>query len=102
MVERVRIAAEVSAIDYAARFGYAGRTLGNYLAEFGGHDGYVEDPYGTRQWVSLRAFDGADPDLFLKIMFIVPEIPGDDFPALYSDAVILKEYVLPEGTVVPR
>lgn len=102
MIERVRIAAEASVIDYAARFGYEGRTIASYLEEFGGWDGYVEDPYDTRQLVSLRVFDGADPRLFLKIMFIVPQIPGDDFPTLYGDAVILKEYELPEGTYVPR
>ncbi|MFH5208797.1 hypothetical protein ACHIPZ_11395 [Antrihabitans sp. NCIMB 15449] len=79
-----------------------GRTIASYLEEFGGWDGYVEDSYDTRQFVSLRAFDGADPELFLKIMFIVPAIPGDDFPALYGDAVILKEYTLPVGTHVPR
>lgn len=102
MIERVRIAAEASAIDYAARFGYKGRTIASYLDEFGGWDGYVEDPYDTRQLISLRAFDGVDLSLFLKIMFIVPAIQGDDFPTLFSDAVILKEYALPEGTYVPR
>lgn len=48
MTERVRVAAELSAFNYAARFGYPGRTLGDYLADFGGWDGYVDDPFGTR------------------------------------------------------
>jgi hypothetical protein len=95
MNQRVRIAAEASTIDYAARFGYEGRTIASYLEEFGGWDGYVEDPYDTRQLVSLRAFDRADPRLFLKIMFVVSELHDDDFPTLYGNAVILKEYELP-------
>ncbi|KAA0024734.1 hypothetical protein [Antrihabitans cavernicola] len=102
MKERVRIAAEPSAIDYAARFGYKGRTLASYIEEFGGWEGEVGDPYGSRQVVSLEPLRGVDPNLFLKMMFIVPKVQGDDFPILYGDAVVLKEYELPEGTVVPR
>ena len=102
VIERVRITAETTAINYAARFGYPGRTLANYLDQLGGWDGHIDDPFGTRPWISLRAFDGADPGLFLKLMFSVPQIPGDDFPPVYGDAVILAEYDLPEGTVIPR
>ncbi|WP_238423045.1 hypothetical protein [Gordonia sp. 'Campus'] len=102
MTERVRVAAELSAFNYAARFGYPGRTLGDYLADFGGWDGYVEDPFGTRPWISLRAFDGADLSLFLKLMFIVPEVAGVDFRPLSGDAIILAEYTLPAGTVIAR
>ncbi|MFC9982908.1 hypothetical protein [Gordonia sp. NPDC127522] len=76
-------------------------TLRIYLDQLGGWDGHVDDPFGTRPWISLRAFDGADPGLFLKLMFSVPP-PGDDFPPVYGDAVILAEYELPPGVVVPR
>ena len=100
MIERVRIAAQASRVDYAARFGYEGRTIASYLDEFGGFDGYLEDPYGTRPWISLRAFDGADPALFLKIMFIVPANPGDDLPPMQSDVIVLGEYALAEGAAV--
>lgn len=102
VIERVRIVAETSATDYAARFGRVGRTMGGYLAELMGPEGYINDPFGTRQWISLRALDGTDPDLFLKIMFVVPEVPGGDFAPLQGDAVLLKEYELPEGTIIPR
>ena len=80
MIERVRITAETTTINYAARFGYPGRTLADYLDQLCGWDGYIDDPFGTRPRISLRAFDGADPGLFLKLMFAVPQIPGDDFP----------------------
>ncbi len=38
MTERVRIAAEASPVDYAARFGYSGHTIASYLDDFGGWD----------------------------------------------------------------
>ncbi|MDT0223586.1 hypothetical protein [Gordonia sp. AC31] len=48
MIERVRITAETTAINYAARFGYPGRTLANYLDQLGGWDGHIDDPFGAR------------------------------------------------------
>lgn len=102
MRERVRIAAATAAFDYAASFGREGRTLASYIEEFGGWEGDVDDPFGTRQRVSLEALRGVNPTLFLKIMFIVANVPGDDFPPIDGDGVILKEYELPEGAEVPR
>ncbi|WP_161925731.1 hypothetical protein [Gordonia crocea] len=45
--------------------------------------------------MSLASFDGGDPDLYLAVVFIEQREPGQGFPPLSPDEVVLAEYPLP-------
>ena len=107
MARRVRITAEATPFDYTERYSFLpadrrqARTLQSYKDEFGGGlDGEIDDPFGLRHRISLAPFDDMPPGIFIKLQFVVPR-EGEEFPPIYSDAVVLKEYALPEGTTLP-
>lgn len=107
MSRRVRITAEATVFDYTDRFHFLpeeqrkAKTLQDYRDSFGGSwEGDVADPFGLTHRISLAAFDEVPADAFIKLQFIVPA-EGEDFPPIYTDAVVLKEYALPEGTTLP-
>jgi hypothetical protein len=100
-MRNVRITGETSALNVVKdRYGGEGRTLGSYLAE--AVDGKLpyDDPFGGKHVVSLAPFAGKDPNLFLRIRFVVSR-EDDEFDPDYSDAVVLKEFQLPTGTPLP-
>jgi hypothetical protein len=59
-----------------------------------------DDPFGGKHVVSLAPFAGKDPNLFLRIRFVVSR-EDDELDPDYSDAVVLKEFELPTGTPLP-
>ncbi len=102
MIRRVRILAEASGLDPSDRFGVPdehrgrGRTLASYRERFGGSlTGVIDAPFGGPQQISLDVFSGLPPETYIDIRFVVPWA-GLDFPADYSDAVVLKEYEFEE------
>lgn len=105
---QVRITAEATILDYTDRYSFAPeedrkpRTLRSYAEQFGGSfEGEVEDPFGLKHRISLAAFTQTIPeDTYIKLQYIViPE--GEEFPQTYSDAITLKEYTLPDDTILP-
>lgn len=106
MGRRVRIVAEATDFDYTARFhalvgeDRKARTLQDYQEQFGGSlEGEVSDPFGNKHRVSLAAFGDLPPETFVRVRFAVAK-EGIAFAPVHGDAVVLKEYVLPEGTKV--
>ena len=102
MIRKVRILAEASALDYSDRFGVPderrgrGHTLASYRERFGGSlTGVIDAPFGGPQRISLDAFAEMPPETYIDVRFVVPWA-GLDFPADYSDAVVLKEYEFEE------
>ncbi len=100
MIRRVRILAEATALDYTDRYGMPdegrgrgrGRTLESYRRRFGGSlTGVIDAPFGGPQEISLNAFSALPPETYIDIRFVVPWA-GLNFPADFSDAVVLKEY----------
>ena len=101
-MRKVRITGETSALHVAAdRYGGEGRTLGSYFAEtINGVDLPFGDPFGGKHILSLAPFAEEDPNRFLMFTVSVSN-EDEDLAPIYSDAVILKEYELPEGTELP-
>jgi hypothetical protein len=99
---RARITGETSALDVVTdRYGGDGRTLGSYFAEAeNGLDLPFGDPFGGKHVISLAPFVGEDPGRFLMLRVVV-SLEDGSFNPDYSDAVVLKEYELPEGTEIP-
>ena len=99
----VRITAEATTVDYTARFAHLvpeekrnPRTLQSSIDEFGESlEGEIEDPFGTMQRISLAAFKDLPPTTYIKLQFITPQA-GKAFPPILNDAIMLKEYALPE------
>ncbi|GAB2670399.1 hypothetical protein [Nocardia goodfellowii] len=97
MTNRVRITAEALALNPVERHGYPGRTIRSYIEEFGGSwEGALSDPFGSSHRVSLEPLKDYNPEMYLKIQFVVSR-DNEDFDPDYSDAVVLKEYDLPAG-----
>lgn len=78
----------------------AGKTLADQRATFGGDRGLVDDPLGEWHEISLEPFAEQDPGQFFLLSFVFPP-EGVAFPDLTPGEVVLKEYELPEGTVLP-
>lgn len=101
MARKARITGETSALNVVGdRYGGEGRTLGSYLAEAVNGELPFNDPFGGEHMVSLTPFAEEDPNRFLMFRVVVPD-EGRDFPTDYSDAVVLKEFELPDGTPLP-
>ncbi len=93
---RIRIVAELKTHNPAARYGdYPGRTLGDYITEIGGIRGTLIDNYDQPREVSLAAFDGADPNTYLDLMFIEQTSPDAEFDPPEDGQVVLAEYDAP-------
>ena len=100
-MRKVRITGETSALNPGERCGYEGHTLGAYRAETtNGVDLSLSDPFNCTHTVSLAPFTGEDPNLFLRIRYVV-SLEDGKFNPDYSDAVVLKEFELPTGTPLP-
>jgi hypothetical protein len=100
-MRNVRITGETSALNVVKdRYGGKGRTLGSYLTEAVNGELPYDDPFGGKHVISLAPFAGEDPNLFLRIRFVVSR-EDDEFDPDYSDAVVLKEFELPTGTPLP-
>ena len=108
MARKVMITAQPTVRDYTERFDQLlpadrpkGRTLQSYLEEFGpALEGDVKDPFGSAHWVSLTALGRFPPDTYIKLQFAVSR-EGEDVGWIHPDAIVLKEFDLPEGTVLP-
>jgi hypothetical protein len=101
-MKRVRILGETSSVDVVKeRWGREGRTLASYVAEVvDGFDYRIDDPFGAQHVVSLAPFVGEDPNRFLLIQFVVSR---DNEPFRHRpDAVLLKEYELPDDAELPE
>jgi hypothetical protein len=100
-MRKVRITGETSALNPGQRCGYAGHTHGAYRAETtNGVDLSLSDPFNGTHTVSLAPFTGEDPNLFLRIRYVV-SLEDGRFNPDYSDAVVLKEFELPSGMPLP-
>ncbi len=95
-VRRMRVIATLTSTPQGAALGFEGSTLGQWLAEFGGFVGKIDDPFGQWHEVSMAAFDGADPNLFVDFMFEEQSEVGVTFndDALTDDQVVLSEWPL--------
>jgi len=108
VARKVRITAQPTARDYTERFDHflpgdrpGGRTLQSYREEFGPTlEGEVRGPFGSAYRVSLAALGRFSPDTYIKLQFVVSR-EGEDFGWIHPDAIVLKEFELPEGTVLP-
>jgi hypothetical protein len=99
-MKKVRITGETSPHDVVKeRYGGKIRTLGSYLSEADGSNVLLDDPFGGEHTVSLTPFSEVNPSHFLMIRFAVSLEDGSFDPD--NDAVVLKEFELPEGTSLP-
>jgi hypothetical protein len=100
-MRKVRITGEISPHNVVKeRYGGKGRTLGSYLSEaLDGANVSLDDPFGGEHTVSLTPFTEVNPSQFLMIRFAVSLQDGSFDPD--NDAVVLKEFELPDGTPLP-
>jgi hypothetical protein len=99
-MRKVRITGEMSPRNVVAeRYGGKGRTLGSYLSEADNTNVLLDDPFGGEHTVSLTPFAADDPSHFLMIRFAVSLQDGSFDPD--NDAVVLKDFELPDGTPLP-
>lgn len=101
MSRKARIAAFWTRYDYTPGFPPAAReyranTLNDYLIEFGGWSGPIEDPFGRRHEISLRPFAHLPPNVYIKFRFEFLSPDRDEFAPETDGAVVLTEYEVPD------
>ncbi len=101
MTRKVRIAAIPTPHDYTVGFGPAepewrAHTLDDYLAEFGGWSGEVEDPFGLKHRVSMAPFAELPRTIYIKLRYEILSPDRADFGPGDDEAVVLKEYEVPD------
>lgn len=91
---KMRLVATLSESPQGAALGFEGRTYGEWLSDFGGFTGRIDDPFGQWHEVSVRVFDGADPNLYLDFTFDEQSEAGLPWPDLSDGQAVLKEWDL--------
>ncbi|MEV6656984.1 hypothetical protein [Nocardia fluminea] len=102
-MRKARIVAEPTPFDYTERFALEideplkARTLGDYFREFGDSwVGEIEDPFGIKHVISLEPLSSLSNSMYIRLVFEVLDPGVAEFGNDFSDAVVVKEYEVPD------